>query len=112
MKIIQTNGHNEICNGYSYNYQILLEHPHELTINFLKELKEYTNQNPNFCALGEFGCKEGKGAWSIYINDNIYLSAWNNQIPSYNKKDLMEPIKFVIGKGGWYSGINIYIYTL
>lgn len=120
MKIIEKGGHNEICGGYSYNYEITFGKYGNTLKDVLKEIKEYSYEH-SFGHLGDFGKPEiaiGGRCWGIYVNNEIYISGWVGENKNDTKTstwktfyegDESEIVTSIIGEGGWYCGINIYI---
>ena len=121
MEIIEKGGHNEICGGYSYSYEITFGKYGNTLKDVLKEIKEYTNEH-FFGRLGDFGNPDVElsgNCWGIYVNNDIYISGWLSErspedAPSWNHfytGDESETVTSIYGDGGWYCGINIYINT-
>lgn len=119
MEIIEKNGHNDICGGYSYTYEITFGKYGYTLKDVLREIKEYSYEH-SFGCLGDFGnpnVKLGGNCWGIYINNAIYISGWvgeesrdkGHPWKSFYKGDESEIVTSIRGEGGWYSGINIYI---
>ena len=122
MKIIEIGGHNEMCGGYSYDYEITFGKYGNTLKDVLKEIKEYSYEH-SFGCLGDFGnpeiAIEGK-YWGIYVNNKIYISGWAGENKNNAKRSLWktfyegdesEVVASIRGDGGWYCGINIYITT-
>ena len=122
MKIIEIGGHNEICGGYSYDYEITFGKYGNTLKDILKEIKEYSYEH-SFGRLGDFGnpeiAIEGK-YWGIYVNNEIYISGWAGENKNNTKRSLWktfyesdesEVVASIRGDDGWYCGINIYITT-
>ena len=121
MELIQDNGHNEMCGGYSYNYEITWGKYGNTIHDVLKEIKEYTNNHESFKKIKDFGYQKSDGRngnWGIYINRDIYLSTWLGE----NEDDLTpwkhiyegdetEEVINVTGNGGWYCAVNFNITT-
>lgn len=121
MKIIEKGGHNEICGGYSYSYEITFGKYGNTLKDVLKEIKEYSYEH-SFAGLGDFGNPNVDifgHHWGIYVNGDIYISSWRHErspqdTPSWKhfyKGDESEIVTSIRGDGGWYCGINIYITT-
>lgn len=122
MKIIEIGGHNEMCGGYSYDYEITFGKYGNTLKDVLKEIKEYTNEH-SFGRLGDFGNPDvdiSGRHWGIYVNGDIYISSWVGEgqraskqktYKSFYKGDESEIVTSICGDGGWYCGINIYITT-
>lgn len=121
MEIIEKGGHNEICGGYSYSYEITFGKYGNTLKDVLKEIKEYSYEH-SFAGLGNFGNPNidicGRH-WGIYVNGDIYISSWRHEKslkdnPSWKhfyEGDESEIVTSIRGDGGWYCGINIYITT-
>ena len=79
MEVIQKSGHNEMCGGYSYDYEVKYS-GHTLK-EVLEEIKEFTNNDKRFVKIDEYGYAPNVscGAWAIYIDNKIYKSAWIKQ---------------------------------
>lgn len=120
MKIIEIGGHNEMCGGYSYDYEITFGKYGNTLKDVLKEIKEYSYEH-SFGHLGDFGNPDididGRH-WGIYVNGDIYISSWNGEgqraskqknYKSFYEGDESEVVASIRGDGGWYCGINIYI---
>ena len=120
MEIIEKGGHNEICGGYSYSYEITFGKYGNTLKDVLREIKEYTNEH-SFGRLGDFGNPDIgiEGCyWGIYVNGDIYISSWGNESPEYAPSwkhfyegDESEIVTSIYGDGGWCCGINININT-
>ena len=121
MEIIEVGGHNEMCGGYSYSYEITFGKYGNTLKDVLKELKEYSYEH-SFGHLGDFGNPnidiDGRH-WGIYVNGDIYISSWGSErspkdSPSWKhfyEGDESETVTSIYGDGGWYCGINIHIDT-
>jgi hypothetical protein len=111
MKVIEKSGHNEMCGGYSYTYDV--EYFGHTLKEVLKEIKEFTNNDERFVKIDEYGYSPNVicGAWAIHINDKIYKSAWIKQSwDKYFTDEIADQIvKSVKGSGGWYCAIDFYI---
>lgn len=121
MKIIEKGGHNEICGGYSYSYEITFGKYGNTLKDVLKEIKEYSYEH-SFAGLADFGNPNVDifgHHWGIYVNGDIYISSWRHErspqdTPSWKyfyEGDESEIVTSIRGDGGWYCGINIYITT-
>lgn len=120
MEINRIGSHDEICSGYSYDYEIKWGKYGNTLKDFLKELKEYSLEQ-SFRRLDDFGDPNKTspfgGYWGIYVNDKIYRSLWlgernKEELPDYRKfydGDESEEVLEAHGGGGWCCGINIYI---
>ena len=56
MELIQKSGHNEMCGGYSYDYEVKYS-GHTLK-EVLEEIKEFTNNDKRFVKIDEYGYDE------------------------------------------------------
>ena len=122
MKLIQDNGHNDMCGGYSYNYKVVWGKYGTTVKDVLREIKEYTNSHSEFGKLEDYGYQQESKTnyyWGIYINDNIYLSKWsgendrskNHPYKKFYAGDETEEVIDVVGDGGWYCAVNFNIIT-
>ena len=118
MKLIQDEGHNEMCGGYSYNYEITWGKYGNTVHDVLKEIKEYTNTHSGFKKIKDFGCPQSNGNWGIYINRDIYFSTWCGESEDNLTKwkhmyegDETEEVINITGDGGWYCAVNFRITT-
>ena len=111
MEVIQKSGHNEMCSGYSYDYEV--KYSGHILKEVLEEIKEFTNNDKRFVKIDEYGYAPNIscGAWAIYIDNKIYKSAWNKQSwhKYYTDEIAYQPVASVKGRGGWYCAIDFYI---
>ena len=92
MKIIEIGGHNEMCGGYSYDYEITFGKYGNTLKDVLKEIKEYSYEH-SFAGLSNFGNPNvdicGRH-WGIYVNGDIYID--------YNQPSVKKVVKKQVKK--------------
>lgn len=122
MEINRISGHDEMCGGYRYEYEIKWGKYGNTLKDFLKELKEYSLEH-SFLRIGDFGDPNKTNSfgrcWGIYVNDKVYISGWSGETPDdvgktwrkFYDGDESEEVLEAHGSGGWCCGINIYIFV-